>query len=404
MTTSPELKKESIDYAYALTEYIAEPTPTRRAGSAGEEQAQRIFASELREYCDHVSRDTVKTHPGAGTLTEKLLCALLILCVILFSFSTESGAVTPAAITLIVSLMVFCAFVYKIIFDGKRLDFITPTRKSANIFGIRHSRSTPSCRVVLVGRADAPPSMRTVFLSNKAPFILAIFSLVGNTILFSGCLFFLFSGAPQGSAFFSTVKVLCLAFIPVYIVSMLLINGKKTASGISSSLLPTAVILSVFRQLSEESFRFSKMELCCLISGSEYSSRAGSYAFAKKHRLKYRDIPTIFIPIEELTSSHNLAVFFKDGSGVTGSTQVASVIGEAADNLEIKLIKEATALGSNAFTPFTRAHFSACSLGTSKRNTTKVSSATADKPELISKKTISDVGSLIIETLNYYGG
>jgi hypothetical protein len=66
------------------------------------------------------------------------------------------------------------------------------------------------------------------------------------------------------------------------------------------------------------------------------------------------------------------------------------------------LTKENMFIGTSAFTPFAINHFSACSLGTSKKDTSKSVSPTADKITAIRRKTISDVGALIIETLNYF--
>jgi hypothetical protein len=158
------------------------------------------------------------------------------------------------------------------------------------------------------------------------------------------------------------------------------------------------------KQFHDNSFRFRKTEICCLITGCEHSSRAGAYAFAKKHQRLYTDVPTVFIPLEDITVSNKLAVFRKDGSGTRGSSSICSTIYEAADNLNIKIHKETVPFGSGSFTPFTKAGFSACSLGTSKKHVSKTLTITGDDLSSISKKAIKDVGALVIETLNYYDG
>ena len=193
-----------------------------------------------------------------------------------------------------------------------------------------------------------------------------------------------------------------MIFLPFYIVSLFLVNPKVSASGVSSSLIPSSVILSVMKQLFEDGFRYEKTEVCCLLTGSGYSSKVGSYAFAKKYRRLFSDVRTVFIPIEEITTSEKLAVFFRDGSGTNGSAEVASVIAQAADNLQIKLSKESSLLGTASFSPFSAEHFAACSLGTSKKHISKSVSPTADKLTAVRRKTIGDVGALIIETINYY--
>ena len=404
MTASPKLETKNIDYVIDTAELVLANSKERRAGSNGEEQAQHIFMNELKKFCDETREEKFKTHPGAGTLAEKILCALLILCVMLFYSAVNTGSVTNASISLLTSLAVFCIFSYKFIFDGTKLDFITPSEISKNLLGVRCSRGETLNRVVLVARSDAPQSMRAHINGNKAPFILSICSLIGNTILFCSELLFLFMGAPQQIGFFSFLSILCLGFVPFYVMSIFLINTHKVASGISSSIIPASILLSVMKQLHDNSFRYEKTEVCCLIVGSEYSSRAGAYHFAKKHKRLYRDVPTVFIPIEEITTTRKLAVFFKDGSGTKGSSEVASVIGEAAENLDIKIHKEASLLGTSSYTPFAKNDFPACSLGTSKKHISKTISANADILQNVSKKAIADVGGLVIETLNYYDG
>ena len=108
------------------------------------------------------------------------------------------------------------------------------------------------------------------------------------------------------------------------------------------------------------------------------------------------------ILLEEITSSDNLIIMFKDGSGTKGSAQAASVIAQAAENLNLKLTKETPMIGTAAFTPFALNDFEACSLGTSKKLIAKSMSASGDKITAVRRKTIGDVASLLLETLNYY--
>lgn len=404
MTASPNLESKNIEYVLDTAELVLNSSKDRRAGSTGEQQVQHILMNELKKFCDETHEEQFKTHPGAGTLAEKVLCTLLIICVLLFSNSVNTGSVINASISLLMSLVIFCIFSYKFIFDGKKLDFITPTKLSKNLLGVRYSRGETLNRVVLVARSDSPQSMRAHLNGNKSPFILSVCALTGNTLLFCSELLFLFSGAPQQSGLFSFLSIVCFGFVPFYVMSIFLINNYKVASGISSSIIPSSILISIMKQLHDNSFRYEKTEVCCLIVGSEYSSRAGAYHFAKKHKRLYTDIPTVFIPVEEITTSRKLAVFFKDGSGTRGSAEVASVIGEAAENLKIDIRRETSLLGSSSYTPFSKNDFSACSLGTSKKHISKSISANSDKFENVSKKSIADVGGLVIETLNYFDG
>ena len=404
MTAIPKLEPKNVEYTLDTTELIVKTTRERRAGSVGEKQAQNILHNELKKYCDETKQETFKTHPGAGTIAEKLLCVLLIVCVFLFSYSVKRGNAVSASIILFSSLIIFCVFCYKFIFDGKKLDFITHSRKSANLLGIRYSRAETQSRVVLVARSDSPQSLRSYVFGNKAQYILSLASIIGNTCLFVSTLFFLFAGAPENATLYKVLSGLCFVFLPFYIISVFHINSKRVASGISTSIVPSSILLAVLKQFHENSFRYEKTEICCLIAGSDYSSRAGAYAFANKYKRLYRDVPTVFIPIEEITNSKKLSVFFHDGGGTTGSEDIANVICEAGSNLDLRLQTENHLFGSGSFTPFSKNHFPACSLGTSKAYTSNCFFANGDKLSGISKKSVTDIGSLIIEILNYYDG
>ena len=404
MTAFPTLESENTQYALDTAELIVKTTRERRAGSIGEKQAQHILHTELRKYCDETKHEVFKTHPGAGTIAEKLLCILLIVCVFLLSYSINHGNAASASVVLFSSLGIFCIFCYKFIFDGKKLDFITPSQKSANLLGVRYSRAETQARVVLVARSDSPQCLRAYLFGNKAQYILSLASILGNTCIFVTALFFLFGGAPEGSAFFKALCGICFVFIPFYVISAFHINSKRVTSGICTSIVPSAILLAVLKQFQENAFRYDKTEVCCLITGSDYSSRAGAYAFANKYKRLYRDVPTLFIPIEEITNSKRLSVFYHDGTGTTGSEDISSIIREAGENLGLKIQTENHLFGSGAFTPFSKYHFPACSLGTSKAYTSKCFIANGDKLSGISKKSVADVGALIIETLNYYDG
>lgn len=402
MTSPPKLEEKNVNFVLEKVEEIVNSTQDRRTGKKGEEQVNNLFLNELAKYCDDVQEQIFLTHPGAGTITQKVLSALLVLCAILFYISVENGSVFPSAVSLLLNLVIFSVFAYKFIFDGTKLDFIKPKKNSSNVLGRRFAQSNAQARVVIVTHSDSPLSFRSFIFGSAITNVIGLCAVTGNTILFCSQALFLFSGAPIQDGFFLFLRFLCILFIPIYLFALVIVNPKTTSSGISSSLIPSCVTLSILKQFSEDSFRYNKTEVCCLVTGSEYSGRAGSYAFAKKYQRLFSDMPTIFIPLEEITSSEKLCVFFKDGGGNKGSAEIASVIAQAAENLEISITKENSFLGSASFTPFAVNNFPACSIGTSKKLTAKSVSATEDKITAIRRKTISDLGALIIETLNYY--
>ncbi len=402
MTTLPKLEDANINYCFEIAENILQNAPDLKAGSESEKNARHILLYELMKYCDETNEQSFFAHPGAGTLIHKALCVGLIVCVILFSVCVDNGYVLPVAISLFLNILMFCIFSYKFIFDGTLLDRIKPQKASGNIMGKRYCDANTELRVVLTAHLDSPKTIRNLLFGSRWPLILSICSIIGNTVLFCSQLAFLFTGAPANADTFEFLRSVCLIFIPFYFLSIFLISSKKTATGVSSSIIPSALLVSIMKQFSEDSFRFRKTEVCCLLTGAEYSSRAGSYAFAKKYRRLFSDVRTVFIPLEEITTAEKLAVFFRDGSGSEGSAEVASVIAQAAENLDLKLSKESSLLGTASFSPFANQHFRACSLGTSKKHISKSVSPTTDRITSVPRKTVGDVGALIIETLNYF--
>lgn len=402
MTTLPSLNEKCTDYALALLKTISDSTEDRRAGSKGEQAAKDIYLQEMEKYCDEAYEQSFVTHPGAGTALQKALGVLLIFCVVLFSLSVSKGIAFPAIASLILNLLIFGAYSHKFLFDGTALDFIKPKKRSADIFGRRYSRGDTEKRVVITAHIDSPLCLRSESFSQLILDLLFILSLAGNTMLFCFQLFFLFSGAPSNSTLFDILSVIAILFIPVYIFSIFIVDPRRTASGISASIVPCSIIAGVMKQLSEEGIRYGNTEVCFLFTGSEYSGRAGSYAFARKHRRLFTDVPTVFISLEEITRTDKLSVFFKDGSGTNGSQADASIVAQAAENLDIPLTKESPISGSSAFTPFTQNHFKACSIGTPKKYIAKTVSHSADTTDGVRRDTIENTGALLLEILNYY--
>ena len=402
MTTLPSLNDRNTDYALRLLNEVADKTTDRRAGSKGEQETSSLLLKEMENYCDETYEQTFITHPGAGTTLQKLLGAMLVLCVVLFSISVSKGVAFPAIASVILNLLIFGIYSHKFLFDGTFLDVIRPKKTSSNVIGKRYCRGELERRVVITSHVDSPLCLRSTSIGQAILNLLVLLSLAGNTLLFCFQLFFLFSGAPINNTLFYALDIVAILFVPVYIFSLFIVSPRRTASGISASLVPCAVISGVMKQLSEEGIRYGGTEVCFLFTGSEYSGRAGSYAFAKKHRRLFTDVPTVFISLEELTRTDHLSVFFRDGSGISGSKTDASIVAQAAENLGIAINKESPLWGSSAFTPFTQNNFKACSIGTPKKYIAKTVSHSADTTSGVRRDTVENIGALLLEILNYY--
>ena len=273
MTTFPNLEEENINYVLETVEYIDSHTKSRRAGEKGEEETKNIFLHELMKYSDETKEQRFSTYPGAGTNIHRALSVILAICTVMFSISTSNGYAFPVVISLILNLIVFAIFSHKFLFDGTRLDVFSKRKRSANIIGTRYPRGNTELRVVLTAHMDSPLTLRGFVFGSKATYILSLISIVGNTILFCSQLIFLFAGAPVESGFFSFLSVVNIAFLPFHIASLIVVDSKKTTSGISASLIPSSVAISIMKQFADDGFRFQKAEICCLLTGSEYSGR-----------------------------------------------------------------------------------------------------------------------------------
>ncbi len=401
MTITPKISSENIDYVFSVAGRILSESSERLPGAPGEAYSARLILNELKNYCDETSEESFTTHLRVGTLLLKILCALLCVSAIIFKSSTLKGSVVPVCICTVLSVLIFSIFAYKFFFDGKALDVLFSKRMSINVFAKRYSHSKAQNRVVLVARADAPKKQRFFLYRTNLTTVLLGLCVLGNTFTFCSCVLYLFAGAPENNQVFTFLSSLSLFFSIFYLAAILLVHPTKAASGLSSSIIPAATITAVMKQMSENNFRYNQTELCCLIVGSEYSNHAGAYAFAGKHKKLMRDIPTVFIPVEELTTSKNLAIFFKDGSGNEGSKDTANIMSDACENLNLKIHKESSIIGTSSFTPFTVHHFASCSLGTSKKYINKCFGS-KDLLSNVSRKTIFDAANILMETTNYY--
>lgn len=401
MTITPKLSSENIDYVFSVAGKILSESSERLPSTPGEAYSARLLLNELKNYCDETSEESFNTHLRVGTILLKVLCLCLIISAIVFKIAETHGSVIPVAICTVLSILIFSVFSYKFFFDGKALDVLFPKRMSINVLAKRYAHSRAQNRVVLVARADAPKKQRFFVYKTNLTTVLLALCVLGNSFTFISCILYLFTGAPENNSVFSFLSSVSLLFSIFYLLAIFLVHPTKAASGLSSSIIPAATITAIMKQMNENNFRYNQTEFCCLITGSEYSNHAGAYAFASKYKKLMRDIPTVFIPVEELTTSKNLAIFFKDGSGNEGSKDTANIMSEACENLGLKIHKENAIVGTSSFTPFTVHHFASCSLGTSKKYINKCFSS-KDLLSNVSRKTIFDAANILMETTNYY--
>lgn len=399
MSGTFEISKVNTENVLANASRICEDAPSRLACSGGEKATADFLLNELRPYSDEASEENFGTRPFASTFIYKSVCLLLIAAAVLFKFSEITGRPFPACISSFLCVLSFSLFAYKFLFNGKKLDYFFKKKTSTNLYFRRFARSTPLNRVVFTSHLDSPKAMNSMFYKIKSPVSLIICCLAGNTLNFCAVNLYLLFGAPENSVIFGALSSFCALFGIFYVITFLLFDSKKASSGAGTSVIPSLCLCEYFKLLSDNSVRFANTEICILISGAEYPCHAGAFDFTDRRKRAFRDIPTTFISLEEITSS-DMAVFEKTKK--RDSVSPAGVIKDIAKTYDIKLKPEKPVAGSSACTPFEEAGFDCCSFGTTKKLIYSSFSRNANTVSSVTKKAVFDALTVISETAKYY--
>lgn len=394
MTAKPELEGENGVFALENAKKLSETAPARLACSDAEKNAANFLHETLAPYCDEVHEEIFNAHPSSGAFIYKAVCIMLTVSAVLFKCSEILGSAVWACIASPLSLAAFAIFAHKFFFDGTAADRFFLKKQSRNLIFKRLPRGTTLTRVVITADLDLPRHRRSIKLGKNTAYLLVACSVLCNTFTFCVCNAWLLCGAPEDSAVFSFLSSLCVLLCVFYILSFLLYDTKKAAGCSERSACRCMIPAAVMRQLSLTGTRYSNTEFCILYTGCGSSSHAGGYAFAKKHRRTFRDVPTVFISLEDICTSDELAVYFKETD--SGSSEAASAVAEAAESIHLKAGKEAPLFGTPAHAPFTAEKFAACSFGTTHKHGEIPESKT---PGI---KAINDTAYILTQVLNYY--
>lgn len=385
-----EIERENVRSVFEGARRIAEEAPERTAGSDGERRASDMIFNEIEPYCDEAEKVPFLTYPGAASFCRKGACVLMTLAALLFKASQLRGNALLSCAALVCSLSGFCLFSYKFLFGGRKLDSIFRGKHSQNLFLTRHARSTPLLRVVLSAKSDTAPKLNTPFFGKKAPTVFSALCFFSNTLTFCFVCAYLFTGAMQSTRFFGTASDFSL-FLCVFYCLYFFLYDKKPSDKSGNSLIPALCTVEIMKKLFSESVRFPNTEVCVLITGADFPCHDGATQFASRKKRAFRDVPTVFISVEEITSAQSKAVFFDRGSnGEKASEAVIS----AAKSCGVKITAEPSIFGSSVNTPFESAGFAASSFGASK---------TLSKTSQASETAVEDALNILKDTVKFYG-
>lgn len=394
MTAKPELETQNAEYVNDGAERLRKEAPERPPCSEGERRAADFLLNELKPWSDETTEEVVFAHPAAGPVIYKAVCIMLILSAVLFKISEINGTPALAAVASPLSLAAFALFAHKFFFDGTAVDKLFPKKRSQNIIFKRYPRAQTLTRVVITADLDTPQYTRAFGRGKNTAYLLTVCCIFCNTLIFCCCNAFLLCGAPENSTVFSVLSTLCVLLSVFYIAALLLYKIKPSKNRCDRGADVCLTLAAIMKQLSERGFRYANTELCIMFTGCGSASHAGAYTFAEKHRRTYRDIPTVFISLEDISDTFELALYFKDTD--SGSSEAASILAEAAESIDLKAEKEASLFGTPAHIPFTSRRFAACSAGSSKKH--------GDIPDgkSFSENAAFDLAYILTQAVNYY--
>lgn len=394
-----EISEKNSENVLQNAERVFNAARFRRGGCDGERKAADMLFNEIKPYCDDAKKESFSFSPSAAGFIYRASCALAFLGTVFLKISESTGNPVFACFTPIFCIAAFSLFFGKFFFNKTALDRLFKKSHSQNLFFTRFSRSETLFRIVLTANTDAPKKLNTPFFGIKAPTVFIVACTIGNTLTFCVSCALLLCGTPRESRFFGLASGLCLLMCIFYIGAFFVFDIKKPATSTSSGVVPSLCLAEIMKLLSDNSVRFPNTEVCVLLSGAEHPCHDGAREFMNRHKRALREIPTVFVSLEELVTSSKLAVFFKPGSG---GSRPAEIIADSAELKGIPLLREKPVIGTPMYTPFFNAGFDACSFGTSKALSLK-SFFETDKSVQTDSKAVTDALYILKDTVRFYG-
>ncbi|NLP48004.1 MAG: M20/M25/M40 family metallo-hydrolase [Clostridiales bacterium] len=362
---SPSIASSTMSYIVKGIEQVCKTFKDRAPGTQSERDCQDFFAKELEPWADEVRVEKFKLSPKAFMGFIPISALFGIFASILFFLNNygPSKPVTAFAMALLVAA--FLMFLFEFILYRQFVDFLFPKAISKNVYAVKKPKGEVKKRIIFGGHADAAYEWTYSLHGQTKTLAPAIGGSIGGMIMsMIFVIAYFIAGTPEFNKFWKGVSIYLLVNIVFYIAIMFFTNWRVIVDGANDNLTACYASMAILKEMTENDFRFENTEVACLITGSEEAGLRGAKAFAKKHNKELKEVPTLFVALETLRETKELAVYTRDNTGtVHNDEEAAEMLIAAGKKLDIDLPRAPVYPGSTDAAAFTQAGIRAIGLG-----------------------------------------
>lgn len=317
--------RETTNFIIKSIKQVCKDSPSRKAGSEGENNAQQFVASTMEKFADSIETQdiTVKSAKASTPVLQGIFCIFSIV------FACVAGFIPVITTHLMFSAVVFMAL-------SVLCPALKATKNSKNVICVKNPSGEKKRRIVFVGNINSPIERKLLRISGPA---LEKFAYFYFTI---GCLIcIVFDGfyVACGYTLLGPYVILFeIAFIPACVIYMNFYNAKQDIQGAVGNLTGVFDSLAVMQYLSYNNLSLENTELVSVSAGA---GAYGAREFVRKYSPKYSDIPTLFVSVDCLQSTESFSVSAVNTSSdiLTAASQNASVnVVEGKDTISSSLL------------------------------------------------------------------
>ncbi len=362
---SPPLGEGTMSYIVEGIEHVCKTFKNRAPGTQSERDAQDFFAKELEPWSDEVRVDEFKLSPKAFMGFIPIAALFGATASILFFFNNYGPSKWMTLLALVLLILAFLMFLFEFILYRQFVDFIFPKAISKNVYAVKKPKGEVKRRIIFGGHVDAAYEWTYSLHGQIKTLLPAIGGSIGGMIIsLLFVLAYFIAGTPVFNTFWKGVSIYLLVNLIFYAAIAFFTNWKIIVDGANDNLTACYASMAILKEMTENDFRFENTEVACLITGSEEAGLRGAKAFAKKHNKELKEIPTLFVAMETLRETSQLAVYTRDNTGtVHNDEEAAEMLIAAGKKLDIDLPRAPVYPGSTDAAAFTQAGIKAIGLG-----------------------------------------
>ena len=408
MVDFTKLIDKKDQYAEFMADQIAtvcNDYPARSAGSENEVKTAEFFAETLKTQCgcDDVTVDKFKVHPQALTSWVYLAITCFVLGIISFFFIPVLGV--------ILHVFGIVAMTLQYVLRLKAFDKICFEGESANVSAWRKCSGEVKGRVIFNGHLDANWNHAVnTKIGGKGHAILVILSLVGAVVslalclgatIVSECYAGLSSPVIYGAGIFYA-GVASVAFVPVMIVTYYAVDEKKVVDG-ANELTGATLSVALLKALNDENLNLENIELGVFLTGSKNAGHRGAKELCNKHQDDFYDVPTLLYTFDNIHSTKDLQVCYKDMHGFVSANEfIADLMVEAGEDLGVDMRpnKVMSPLGATDAGAFRQGKFMSVAITGINPMDEKCYNTVLDTVDTIDKGALADCFQVAIKCLD----